>query len=417
MNKFKRLKLACYSSNVSMATVSTLSPLLLLTFRETYGISYSLLGLLVLINFCTQLIVDTAFSVFSHKFNIPLAVKLIPVISLVGFVVYALSPVFFEGQTVFIGLAIGTVIFSAASGLAEVLISPIIAAIPSDDPDREMSKLHSVFAWGVVGIVLFSTAFLAIFGQNSWQWLVLALCSISVAGIILYSGVKIPDLQSDDRSGSSSSVLKNGTLWLCVLSIFLGGSAECVMSQWCSTYLEGALGISKVIGDIFGVAMFSLALGLGRSLYSAFGKNIMRVLIFGAIGATVCYITAAISNAALVGLIACALTGFFTSMLWPGNLIVVTDIHKGGGVMIFALMAAGGDLGASIGPQLVGVITDAVIGSDFGISLAADLSLSPEQLGLKVGLLVAALFPLILVFVLLLILRHHKRCRLCVSEN
>ncbi len=57
------------------------------------------------------------------------------------------------------GLVIGTVIFSASSELAEVLISPVIAAIPSDNPEREMSKLHSIYAWGVVGIVIVSTSF------------------------------------------------------------------------------------------------------------------------------------------------------------------------------------------------------------------------------------------------------------------
>ena len=51
MKSYKRLKIACYSSSASMSIVATLSPLLFLTFRETYGISYSLLGLLVLINF------------------------------------------------------------------------------------------------------------------------------------------------------------------------------------------------------------------------------------------------------------------------------------------------------------------------------------------------------------------------------
>ena len=53
--KILRVKLACYTTNVSMSVVGNLSPLLFLTFRSLYGISYSLLGLLVLINFVTQL--------------------------------------------------------------------------------------------------------------------------------------------------------------------------------------------------------------------------------------------------------------------------------------------------------------------------------------------------------------------------
>ena len=47
MQNYTRLKLACNTTNVSMSIVICLSPLLFITFRETYGISYSMLGLLV----------------------------------------------------------------------------------------------------------------------------------------------------------------------------------------------------------------------------------------------------------------------------------------------------------------------------------------------------------------------------------
>ena len=139
MKNYTRLKLACYSGNVSMSVVGNLSPLLFLTFRELYGISYSLLGLLVLINFCTQLLVDLVFSLFSHKINMAVSVKLMPALAVVGFIVYALSPIIFS-RNVYLGIALGTVIFSAASGLAEVLISPVIAAIPSDNPQPSVPQ-------------------------------------------------------------------------------------------------------------------------------------------------------------------------------------------------------------------------------------------------------------------------------------
>ena len=87
--RYIRTKWACYTA---MSIIANLSPVLFLTFRSLYGISYSLLGLLVLINFCAQLGIDLIFSFFSHKFNIPKTVKLTPVLTLVGFLVYALWP-------------------------------------------------------------------------------------------------------------------------------------------------------------------------------------------------------------------------------------------------------------------------------------------------------------------------------------
>ena len=89
-NKYRRTKLACYSANIAMALAGNVPPLLFLTFRSMYGISYSLLGLLVVVNFITQLVVDLIFSFFSDKFNIPAAVKTSPVLSVLGLGIFAL---------------------------------------------------------------------------------------------------------------------------------------------------------------------------------------------------------------------------------------------------------------------------------------------------------------------------------------
>lgn len=392
-NSYARLKAACYTSNISMSIVGNLSPLLFLTFRNLYGISYSLLGLLVLINFFTQLIIDLIFSFFSHKFNIPLTVKIMPLLAVIGLALYGLAPNLFA-ENVYVGLVIGTVIFSAASGLAEVLISPIIAAIPSDDPDRDMSKLHSIYAWGVVGTVIFSTLFLLVFKAESWQYLSFILLLVPLISAILFSGANIPQMSTPEKTSGAVRFLKNKTVWLCILGIFLGGAAECTMAQWASGYLESAFGIDKIFGDIFGVAMFAATLGLGRTLYSKIGKHASRVLLLGAIGAAVCYLVAALSPFAIIGLAGCALTGFCVSMLWPGSLIIASERFPSGGVLIFALMAAGGDMGASFGPQLVGVITDLAIANPTIVEIGTALSLSAEQLGMKLGILVGALFPI-----------------------
>ena len=408
MDKIKRLKYACYSANVTMSAVGNLSPVLFLTFRSLYGISYSLLGLLVLINFVTQLIVDLIFSFFSHKFHIAKAVKSIPLIAVFGFLVYALFPFFFPDH-VYVGLVIGTVIFSAASGLAEVLISPVIAAIPADDPDKEMSKLHSIYAWGVVFVIVVSTVFLLLAGGEYWQILALLFMLIPLLSAFLFFGSEIPAMETPKQTAGALKLLRNKGVWLSVFAIFLGGAAECTMAQWSSGYLEQAAGIPKVWGDLFGVALFAVMLGLGRSLYAKIGKNIGKVLTFGAIGATLCYFTAAISNNSFIGLFACAFTGFCVSMLWPGNLIVASAKFPEGGVFIYAMMAAGGDLGASVGPQLVGIITDAVIANPAAAALAADLALAPEQLGMKLGMLCGMLFPLVGIFIYWYIWKANKK--------
>lgn len=395
---YRRAKLACYATNLSMAIVSNLPPILFLSFRSLYQISYSLLGLLVLVNFCTQLAVDLLFSFFSHKINIAKAVKITPLLTVIGLLLYAAAPVLFASH-IYLGLVLGTVIFSASGGLVEVLISPVIAAIPAENPESEMSKLHSIYAWGVVFLIPISTLYLLAFGGESWPWLVLLLTLLPLIAAILFSGANIPTIGTPSHTSGALHLLKNKGVWLCIMAIFLGGASECTMAQWSSSYLEQALELPKVWGDILGVAMFSLMLGLGRTLYAKYGKSIEKLLLWSAVGATLCYLTAAISNIAVIGLVACALTGFCTAMMWPGMLIVASDRFPAGGVFIFAIMAAGGDLGASVGPQLVGIITDAVALNPSAQSFAQTLALSPEQLGMKIGMLVGMLFPLIAILI------------------
>lgn len=391
---YKRLKYACYTTNVSMSVAANLSPVLFLTFRNLYGISYSLMGLLILINFITQLSIDLIFSFFSHRFNISKVVVVTPALTVIGLLIYGLWPHFLPQYT-YAGLVAGTLIFAAASGFCEVLISPVIAAIPAEDPDREMSKLHSVYAWGVVGVIIFSTLFLYISGPLNWFLLPLILALVPLLAFLLYLKTDIPELETPERITGAISMMKNKTLWLCVLMIFLGGASEVAMAQWSSSFMEQALGLSKVWGDIFGVALFSVMLGTGRTLYAKMGKNITKVLLLGVLGAFACYLTVAISDIPLVGLIACALTGLCTSMLWPGSLIVAADRSPKSGVFLYAMMAAGGDLGASVSPQLMGIVTDIAIQHPQIVHLAHTLQLTPEQVAMKGAMLIGSLFPLI----------------------
>ena len=111
--KYTRLKYACYTTNITMSVVANLSPILFLTFRSLYGITFSLLGLLVLINFTTQLAIDLLFSFFSHKFNIPKTVEYTPVIAVLGLFIYSIWPFVFPNH-VYLGLVVGTIVATKA---------------------------------------------------------------------------------------------------------------------------------------------------------------------------------------------------------------------------------------------------------------------------------------------------------------
>lgn len=406
--QYRFMKYACFTVNLSMSVIATLSPILFLTFRELYGITFSMLGGLVVINFMVQLGMDLLLSFYSHKFSIPKLIRSIPILTAVGLLIYTLTPLVLP-NAVYAGLVVGTLIFSASSGLAEALISPLFAALPSENPEREMTKLHSIYAWGVVLVTVVSTLLLFLPGRENWQWIPVIWCLIPLASCILFTKASFPPMETPEKASAVVSLLRSKGFLLCLLAIILGGPSECIMSQWSSSYLEYTLQIPKVWGDVLGVAVFAMMLGLGRTLYAKYGKNITLMLSLCAGSSVVCYLVAALVNIPAVGLAACALCGLTTSILWPCSLSVAAERFPTGGVAMFALMAAGGDFGAALGNQVMGSVTDLVAQAPWTAALSSQWQLTAEQLGMRIGLLICTVFPALCLVVHLQLHRQGKK--------
>ena len=387
-SKFKKTKNACHFAYFTMSSVFCLPPLLFVTFHEMYDVSWTLLGTLVLTNFCTQLAVDLIFTVFSKKFNIPKVVKIMPLVTSLGLLIYAIFPMVFP-KLAYVGLLIGTVIFSIAAGLSEVLLSPTIAAIPSENPQRDMSLLHSLYAFGVFSVVVVGTLFIKFIGAEYWMYLTMIFAALPIVASVLFMLSPMPDMRTNETSVSITKTKKKTIgIALCVGCIFLGSCAENVMSNWVSGYMEAQLHIDKALGDILGMAMFAILLGITRISYAKWGRNISKVLLVGMIGAAICYLVVGFSTHSVPAFIACIMTGIFTSMLWPGTLIMMEEKIPDVGVASFALMAAGGDLGASVAPQIMGVVSD--------------------KFNLQTGMLVSSIFPILGIVLMLVIIRFFK---------
>ncbi|MBQ9150975.1 MAG: MFS transporter [Clostridia bacterium] len=413
LKHFKRTKFACYSAYFTMSSIFCVPPLLFVTLREMYGISYTLLGTLVLTNFCTQLGVDLLFTFFTKYFNPKKIVRIMPLITSLGLLIYALVPTLLP-QIAYPGLLLGTVIFSVSAGLSEVLLSPTIAALPSDNPQRDMSTLHSLYAFGVFTMVLISTLFLKIFGSENWMYLVMLLAALPVFSSVLFMFSPMPDMNVSEGETQTGGTKRRALgLALCVGCIFFGSCAENAMSNWISGFMETALHVDKALGDLLGTAMFAILLGIARISYAKFGKNIIRVLLLGMIGASACYLITGLSSGVVLPFIACILTGFCTAMLWPGTLIMMEEKIPHAGVAAFALMASGGDLGASVAPQLLGIVIDRVSASDLAAQWSVELGLTAEQIGMKAGMLVCAIFPILGTVLLFFIIRFFKKEATC----
>lgn len=118
-------------------------------------------------------------------------------------------------------------------------------------------------------------------------------------------------------------------------------------------------------------------MGLSRTIYGVLGHRLnLKVFIAASAALGVgTYLVAALTAMPVLGLIACALTGFAVGIMWPGTFALAAEAMPTGGTLMFAVA---GDLGCTAGPAIVGTVAAAN-----GDSLQA-------------GLLVGALFPVIL---------------------
>ena len=402
---YKKTRFSCYFSYLAISSAFVLPPMLFVTFHDMYNISYTLLGTLVLVNFCTQLTIDLIFTFLSRYFNIKLTVRLMPIITSVGLLCYAILPNAFP-EFAYLGLVLGTIIFSVSAGLAEVLISPVVAAMPSDNPERDMSKLHSLYGWGVVTNVIIASVFFLIFGTENWMYLTLFLAILPLIASFFFFTSPFPEMNVS--SNEKSGIKWGKAIILCAVCIFLGSAAENTMTNWISSFMENALQLPKALGDILGLAVFALLLALTRSLYAKFTPNISKTLLVSMIGAAVCYLTIGISGNVIISFLACILVGIFSAMLWPGTLILMEEKVPNPGVAAFALMAASGDFGASVAPQMLGIIVDKVSASSFAVNLSQTTSMATDEIGLKVGMLIASVFPILGIGLLAYIMKTLK---------
>lgn len=389
--KYRRTLVACYLGFITQAIAANFAPLLFLTFKSTYEIGLEKLALIPLTFYLTQFLVDFAATKFVDKIGYRFCVVSSQALSAAGFVLLTVLPDLLPAP--FLGILIAVVLYAMGSGLVEVLISPIVEACPFENKDGMMSLLHSFYCWGAVGVVLGSTLFFAVFGIENWKILTLIWAAIPFVNIFNFITCPIERLVDEGESMRPSQLVKLPLFWLLILLMACAGASEASMAQWASAFTESAMGVSKVVGDLAGPCLFAAFMGTSRILYGKMSKklDLNKTMLACGILCTICYLTASLSALPILGLAGCALCGFSVGIMWPGTISISSGKCPGGGTAMFAFLALAGDLGATVGPTMVGGIAE-VAGGD-----------------LQMGLLIATAFPLILILGLIVLDRKFKK--------
>ena len=385
---------ACFIAITVQAIILNFPPLLFVTFENDLGISLAEISTLIAISFITQLSMDFTASKLPRVFNTRAMLVAGQVCSSVGLFCIAILPKIIPPYA---GLIIGMVIASFGSGIIEVLGSPTIEACPVENKSKILTVLHSFYCWGLVLTVIVSTVFFYFFGIENWEILTCIWACIPAVNAVMFLKVPIYHTkQYHTAQKSNKSVLHSFVFWALLGIMVCGGAAELAMSQWASSFAESGLGVSKTVGNLLGPCAFAVLMGSARILYAKYSSriNLSAYMIFSAALCIVSYLMAALSPIAVVSLIGCALCGFAVGIMWPGTLVMATENVSGGGIKMFALLALAGDIGCTVGPSSAGFIAQL-----FGHNL-------------RISFLFLALFPAIMIVLILMIRKNAKKSTL-----
>lgn len=388
---YKKTLVACYLGFVTQAITANFTPLLFLTFKNTYGIGFEKIALIPMVFYFTQLLIDFAAAKFVDKIGYRVCVVSSQVLSAAGLVLMAVLPELFSVP--FAGILIAVVLYAIGSGLVEVLVSPIVEACPFENKGGMMSLLHSFYCWGAVAVILGSTLFFTVFGIENWKILTVLWAIIPFWNAFNFMFCPIERLVEEDQRMRTSQLLKLPLFWLLILLMICAGASEASMAQWASAFTESAMGVSKTVGDLAGPCLFAVFMGISRILYGKLSEKLDLTKTMLACGGlcVLCYLTASLSAIPIIGLAGCALCGVSVGIMWPGTISISSQKCPRGGTAMFAFLALAGDLGATVSPSLVGSISNMAGGN------------------LKAGLFAATAFPLLLIFGLIILHRKFNK--------
>ena len=388
---YKKTLVACYLGFVTQAITANFTPLLFLTFKNTYGIGFEKIALIPMVFYFTQLLIDFAAAKFVDKIGYRVCVVSSQVLSAAGLVLMAVLPELLPVP--FAGILIAVVLYAIGSGLVEVLVSPIVEACPFENKGGMMSLLHSFYCWGAVAVILGSTLFFTVFGIENWKILTVLWAIIPFWNAFNFMFCPIERLVEEEKRMRTGQLLKLPLFWLLILLMICAGASEASMAQWASAFTESAMGVSKTVGDLAGPCLFAAFMGISRILYGKLSEKLDLTKTMLACGGlcVLCYLTASLSAIPIIGLAGCALCGVSVGIMWPGTISISSQKCPRGGTAMFAFLALAGDLGATVSPSLVGGISNMAGGN------------------LKAGLFAATAFPLLLIFGLIFLHRKFNK--------
>lgn len=380
---FKGTVRACYIAYIVQGIINNINPLLFVIYQRKLGIPFYKIGILIAANFGVQILTDFVSAKYVDRVGYRKSTMFAHFMSTIGLVGIGIFPFVFSNP--FLGLVVATMCNGIGGGLLEVMVSPIVEATPSKEKEKAMSMLHSFYCWGCLLFISLSTILLRIIGSDHWYYIPIIWSIVPFFNFFFFSKVPMNTLVEQEEKIPVKYLLKKRIFWFLIIIMICSGASELAMSQWASYFAETGLQVNKTVGDLLGACFFCALMGLSRLFYGKFGHKVelKKFMYLSCFLCVIGYLMAVFSPIAIVGLLGCGICGLSVGILWPGTFSIAAKACREGGTAMFAFLALAGDVGCVSGPEIVSIVSNVL-----------------PQYGIKAGLLVAIIFPILLITIL-----------------
>ncbi len=376
--KYKQTLCASYIGYITQAIVNNLAPLLFVTFQKEFSISLEQIGFLITFNFGIQMLVDFVSARYVERIGYKICIVAAHILAFLGLMGLGIYPYLFDHA--YWGLMLAIAFYAVGGGLIEVLISPIVEALPTGEKSSSMSLLHSFYCWGQVLVVVLSTLYFITIGLKHWKYLPAIWSLVPLFNAIFFIKVPVNTFGKNDETLSVKNLFSMKLFWIFIIMMVCSGASEQSMSQWASFFAESGLNVSKTLGDLLGPCMFAIFMGVSRTFYGKYTEAIelKKYIFISSIICAISYLVTVFAPMPLLSLLGCSICGLSVGIMWPGVFSLAAAHCPKGGTAMFAFLALAGDIGCAGGPAVVGTLSEVSGGN------------------LKAGLLCAMVFPVIL---------------------
>lgn len=406
---YKHTRIACYINFLTDAVNNIFLGLLFTTFSAEFGIDITRLAVITSVVFGVQAVVIPLASMLTCTLGFRKMAVTMQILNFIGVAGIAVFPYVFPSS--FMGLIAAAFIYSIGNGICEGTNNAMFESLPSDNKDAEMNRLHSVFSWGQVLVVLTSTIFFNLIGRERWQILAILFAIIPLCNLFLFLKVPFGVLCEESERTPLLKIISQKLFIFLMIIMLCNGPVEMCMAQWTSLFAEAGLHVSKTVGDLLGPCLFAIGMGISRIFFGIKGGSmkIEKTMVGCGLGCFLSYMIIVFASNPLISLMGCGLVGLSTGIICPGVICILSKNFPTGGVPMFGALTLFQYLGNAVTNNMIGKMTTYVEMNVPAIAVKMFPVTDSFELGLRSSLFIVGLMAFVMFVFISIVYKYTEK--------